>query len=329
VSELCALAEGYLQSIASAYEEGRGAAKEQWESFRGELEKEVQRLRDDMKTSHGELLAQLKTALPMEIRLLCKEAEIGGLKKLTALRKQGEGLHFQSLNAALKRGAVWGRRDINYPDALTLKFVDAIAIDWEPRIIDGIRSAIRKMVDRDVRLVEKLCERAQTLDERIVGDAQIATQKQLLQQQARTCVAWTKERLEDLTGKVSAELAKKIGQVMEGACDTALKAGVNQGMGAKRAILEAFEKGGTAATERARESAERMLLEHYQALNAELMSGFLADHHDPLADAFRRLTDDELLRARRSDSRRKTVVRAQVAKAIGALALYHTSGAAA
>lgn len=319
-SELCALAEGHLRAIASAYEEGRGAAKEQWESFRSELEKEVHRLREDMTASHGELIAQLKTTLPMDIKLLCKEAELGALKRLTTLRRQGNALHYQSLNAALTRNAVWDRRSINYPASLTEKFVEPIASDWDSRIIGGVRGAIAKMVNRDVRLVEKLCEQAQSLDERIVGDAQIAVQKQLMQQQAKTCVSWTKERLADLTAKVGAELSKKIGQVMEAACKKAREAGVNAGAGAKQRILDTFERGGTTATEKAREHAEKLLLAHYEAVRTELETGFLAENHDPLADAFRRLTDDELLRARRSDARRKTAVRAQVARALEFLA---------
>jgi hypothetical protein len=279
-----------------------------------------------MNVSHGELLAQLKTALPMDIRLLCKEAELGALKRLTVLRRHGNALHFQSLNAALIRNSVWDKREINYPASLTEKFIEPIANDWDSRIIGGIRGAIGKMVNRDVRMVEKLCDQAQELDDRILGDARIAVQKQLMQQQAKTCVAWTKERLADLTGKVSAELSKKIGQVMEECCKKARDAGDNTRSGAKQRILDAFDRGGTIATEKAREHAERMLLAHYESLHSELERGFLAEHHDPLADAFRRLTDDELLRARRLDNSRKTTVRVQVAHALKLLAPFHAVG---
>lgn len=317
---LCSLAEGYLQATARAYEEGRGAAREQWETFRGELQKAMHGLRDQMNTSHGELLSHLKTVIPQDIRLLCSEAEKGTLKRVATLRSSGNKLHYQSLNAALRQDAVWERRSINYPVALRDKFIEPIASDWDARIVGGVRNAIKKMVDRDVRLVERLCDAAEALDERVVGDAQIALQKQMMQQQAKTCVAFTKEKLAELTDRVGAELSKKIGQVMAAACKKALIAGDNRNPGAKQRILDAFEKGGVQATEKAREHAEGLLLEYYEALRRELERGFLAEHHDPLADAFRRLTDDELSKATRRDTRRMAAVRAKVAQTLDLLA---------
>ncbi len=327
INDLCSLADGYLRATGQAYEEGRGAEREKWESFRSELQKSLHGLRDQMNTSHGELLAQLKTTVPADIRLLCSEAEKGALKRVATLRSSGNKLYFQSLNAALTREAVWERRGINYPVALTEKFIEPIVSDWDTRIVGGVRNAIKLMVDRDVRLVEKLCDVAEALDERVVGDAQIANQKLLMQQQAKACVAFTKETLNELTSRVSAELSTKIGQVMAAACKKARDAGDNQGSGAKKAILDAFEKGGTLATEKAREHAERLLLDHYEALRRDLQRGFLAEHHDPLADAFRRLTSDELSKATRRDTRRMAAVRAQVAHALELLAPFHDAAA--
>ncbi|HEX2569295.1 MAG TPA: dynamin family protein [Polyangia bacterium] len=311
--EMCALMDAHLRSIATTYQSGRGKAVTQWESFRGELEHVAQGLREQMKASHGELLAHLQNTLPAQIRLLCREAETGALKKLSLLRRHGEGLPYPSLNAALRRGGVWGRRNINYPEALTMKFVDTIALDWEPRIVEGIRGSIRKGAERDLKLVEALCERAQELDEHIVGDAEIAVQRQILQQKARACIAWTGDRLEKLTAGVRQALGSKIGSVMEGACQVAIRAGANRDRGAKRRILEAFEQGGTEASERAREHAERLLDQHYQALVMELREGYLAEHHDPVTDALRRLTADELMQARRADAAQQEAVLKEVA----------------
>lgn len=310
--EMCTLMDAHLKSIATTYQSGRGQAVTHWESFRGELEQLAQGLREQMKASHGELLAHLQTTLPAQIKLLCREAETGALKKLTLLRRHGEGLSYPSLNAALRRGGVWGRRNINYPEALTMKFVDSIALDWEPRIVEGIRGAIRRGAERDLKLVEELCERAQELDEHIVGEAEIAVQRQILQQKARTCIAWTGDRLEKLTAAVRQALSSKIGSVMESACQTAIWAGANRDRGAKRRILEAFEQGGTEASEQARVQAERLLEQHYQALAMELRQGYLAEHHDPVTDALRRLTADELMQARRADAAQQELVLREV-----------------
>lgn len=318
--EMCTLMDAHLKSIATTYQSGRGKAVTHWESFRGELEQLAQGLREQMKASHGELLAHLQTTLPAQIKLLCREAETGALKKLSLLRRHGEGLSYPSLNAALRRGGVWGRRNINYPEALTMKFVDTIALDWEPRIVEGIRGAIRKGAERDLKLVEALCERAQELDEHIVGEAEIAVQRQILQQKARACIAWTGDRLEKLTAAVRQVLSSSIGSVMETACQVAIRAGANRDRGAKRRILEAFEQGGTEASERAREHAEKLLEQHYQALVMELRQGYLAEHHDPVTDALRRLTADELMQARRADAAQQDLVLQEVAAWRGVIA---------
>ena len=320
---LWSLANGYLRATAQAYQEGRGAATEQWESFRVALHDTMQGLRDQMNTSHGELLSRLKTALPADIRLLCAEAEKGTLKRVASLRSSGNKLYFKSLEAALKQDGVWDKKSINYPRMLTEKFIEPIASDWDSRIVGGVRNAIKQMVDRDVRLVEKLCDATKALDARVAGEDEITSQKQLMQQRAKTCVAFTKEKLAELTGRVSAELSKKIGQVMSANCKKALAAGHNHGAGAKQRILDAFEKGGTQATEKARELAEDLLLAYYDALRRELEQDYLAEHHDPLTDAFRRLTDDERSRAARLDARRASAVRAQVARALDLLAPFH------
>jgi len=324
---LWAIVDGYLRATAQAYEEGRGAATEQWESFRAALQDAMQGLRDQMNASHGELLARLKEAIPADIRLLCAEAEKGTVKRVKRLRTDGEKLYFKSLEAALKHDAVWDKKAINYPVALTEKFIEPIASDWDTRIVGGVRNAIKQMVDRDVRLVEKLCDAAKALDERVAGEDQITSQKQLMQQRAKTCVAFTKEKLAELTGRVSAELSKKIGQVMSATCKKALAAGHNQGKGAKQRILEAFENGGTLASEKAREHAEGLLIAYYDALRRELEQDYLAEQHDPLTDAFRRLTDDERSRAARRDARKAAAVRAQVAHALELLTPFHSADA--
>jgi hypothetical protein len=326
---LWAIVDGYLRATAQAYEEGRGAATEQWESFRAALQDAMQGLRDQMNASHGELLARLKEAIPADIRLLCAEAEKGTAKRVKRLRTEGEKLYFKSLEAALKHDAVWDRKAINYPVVLTEKFIEPIASDWDTRIVGGVRNAIKQMVDRDVRLVEKLCDAAKALDERVAGEDQITSQKQLMEQRAKTCVAFTKEKLAELTGRVSAELSKKIGQVMNATCKRALAAGHNQGKGAKQRILDAFENGGTLASEKAREHAEGLLLAYYDALRRELEQDYLAEQHDPLTDAFRRLTDDERSRAARRDARKAAAVRAQVAHALELLAPFQSADATA
>jgi hypothetical protein len=268
-----------------------------------------------MKAHHGEIIATLRSTLPMKIELLCKHAEALATQKLHRLRRRGEAeLHYRSLEAALRYDGVWEGKNINYPEAITRSFVDAVASDWEPLIVEGVRQAMRALSDRDVRLVEQLCEHAASFDERIVADAHIDMQKKLLQQQAKACVSWTRELLDSFRDDVQQKLFSEVAPPIAKAAGQAVKAGLNKGTGAKRRILDAFEEGGEKAIARASARALQVLGDHYQRLYVELENGYLAQHYDPLQSAFDAMTKDELARARRSDAQRRKRVLEQVAE---------------
>jgi hypothetical protein len=312
--ELNETLEDHLEMLAGLYDEGGGRASAEWERFRVELGATLAPLREQMKAHHGEILGTLKSTLPTKIEILCKDAEKIATLKLHRLRRRGEAdVHWKSLEAALRRGGVYDRREINYPDAITRAFVDSVASDWEPTVVEGIRRTMRSLADRDVGLVEQVCAFATAFDERIVGEAHIDTQKKLLLQQAHACLSWTRERLEQLRDDVQQKLIDEVRAPIEKAAAAALNAGKNRGVGAKGRILDAFEEGGEKAIERASAKALTMLTGYYNKLCLELEKNYLAEHHDPLQAAEDALTKDELLRARRSDSQRKRRVLEQVA----------------
>jgi nucleotidyltransferase/DNA polymerase involved in DNA repair len=253
---------------------------------------------------HGEAMATLKGTIPGVIELICANADGVARGKLTRMRRRGEDLHWASLNAALTRGGMWQRQEIDYPSGLTRALVDSIATDWEPRIVEVIRGTVKELADRDVKLVEQLCEAARSHDDRIVVDAQIETQQEILKQHARTCISWTKEKLEELRSHVYEALVKAVSELMDGACKKAERAGRNRGAGAKKRILEVFEEAGTEAIQEAAKQSARILRDQYKKLLRELEEGFLKQHHDPLKSAFESLTKQELSRAKRSDGQR-------------------------
>ena len=304
-AELRDVLEDHLAMIAGLYEEGGGRASADWARFREELGQALTPLREQMKAHHGEIIATLRSTLPTKLQILCKNAEKIATQKLHRLRKRGAELHYKSLEAALRYGGVWERRAINYPEAITRAYVDSIASEWEPTIVEGIRAAMRSLAERDVALVEEMCARAATFDERIVADAHIETQKKLLRQQSRSCLAWTRERLDQLREDVQEKLIDEVREPIQKAASKALQRGANRGQGAKTKILEAFEEGGQAAIERANERAGRILGKYYDQLYGELNSGYLSEYHDPLQAAYDALTKDELVRARRSDAQRR------------------------
>jgi hypothetical protein len=295
----------HVKAIGRMYEEGGGRATADWDQFRVDLEAAALPLREQMQAHHGELLATLRGTIPERLFRLCDKAGAVAREKLRRLRRQGELLHYQSLNAALRNDGRFERRDIDYPHALTHALVDVIAADWEPTVVDTVRETVKQLAARDLKLVEKLCDFALARDERIVADAQVDAQKRMLQQQARTCIAWTRDQLDQLRADVAKQLSQEIAKPIERACQKACKAGLNAGSGAKKRILEVFEDSGTEAIDKARDRAGSILGHHYGVLIHELEEGFLAQHHDPLRAAVEALTNEELVRARRSDAQRR------------------------
>jgi hypothetical protein len=296
---------GQLEALAAAYQAGRGKAAVEWETFAADLREVAGTLSRDMHTFHGEVLACLSKELPARIGEMCRHAEKTALKKLVSLRRKGAKLPWASLNAALRRKGIWDRQGIDYPGVLTRALVDSVASDWEPVVVKGVRELVKELARRDLQLVEKLCNRASDHDSRIVSEAQIETQKAFLRSSADNCVKWTRERLDELRGEVYDELYQAVLGEIEGACTAAIAARANRGSGARDRILEQFESGGHDAIEVSGKKAEAILKRKYDQLRRELHEGYLADHHDPVTAALDALTQEELLRARRSDAQRR------------------------
>lgn len=301
----------HLSAIAQMYQEGRGAAVQEWERFRDELHKVGEPLKTQMAAYHGEIIGVLQRGMQSEIELLCQESEMAGYKKLRRLSSHGRTLHYSSLRAALTRNGVWETRGVDYPDALTTAMLDSIASQWEPKIVAKVREEVKTLADRDLKLVEQLCDAARTIDEKVLAATPIESQKKILQQNSRTAVAWTKEQLEDLREKVSKSLRTAIERPIERACLKAVRDGIQYGTGAKNRILDAFEEGGEEAIAVARKEAEKQLNSHYSALLRKLKEGFFKEHHDPVQAALDTLTSEEVARARRSDGQRKRQVLAK------------------
>jgi hypothetical protein len=305
----------HLAAVVTMYEEGGGKATAEWERFRKDLEAARAHLASEMTAYHARTLTILQEKLPERLELVSVRAQQVAQKRLDRIRKRAEELYFPSLNAALLRNGRWENKNLDYPGDLTRAFVDSIASEWETSIVEEIRKTIRDAADQDVRLVEKLCQVAATHDVRIVADAHIEAQKKVLQQQSRSSVRWTQERLDGLRSDVEAHLFDVVLDPIAQACRKAVAQNRNHGEGAKRRILEVFHEGASGALEKARERAVKLLRGHYDALLNDLTAGYLAQHHDPVSAAYSAMTNEELARARRSDAGRRRHVLERVESA--------------
>jgi len=311
----------HLGAISKMYEEGRGVAIMEYERFRDAIAAAADPLREEMAAYHGESLGVLRSAMHSELSILCKNAELAGNRKLRRVSKDARSRHFMSVKAAFNRNGVWDSRGINYPDAITSAMVDSIASEWEDKIVEKVRAEVRTLADRDLKLVERLCDVARQTNERILADTPIDAQKKILQANSRTAVAWTKDQLDELRASVSKGLRTAVEKPIERVCARAKKQLVHEGPGARDRIIEAFEEGGESAIDEASKHAEQLLKEHYNKLLRKLNEGFLKENHDPIQSAVDTLTGEQITKARRADAQRKRRVNASVDEFAAKLAL--------
>jgi hypothetical protein len=300
--------DAHLASLRKSLTEPHGVAHANWEHFCSELNAFAQPLRMEMQALHGEVAGSLRRGLLERIDALCSDAEKQGMKNLKILIREARKLSFQSLNAALRRDGVWELRGINFPNNLTYSFVNSIATEWEPRVVNEVKKEIGRLADRDIKLVEQLVNRAREIDSKIAEEAPIEEQKKILQQNSRSAVHWTKDQLEDLSETVRSRLRETVSKPIERACRKAIAAGRNTGTGAKERTIEAFDEGSGEALSEARDAAVKILRESYARLIRKLDASYLKDFHDPVQAALKALTDRSAARAIRSDkSKRKAL----------------------
>jgi hypothetical protein len=271
-----------ITNACRAYEEDSGVVGRFVRRFREVREEVLPKLREQMQGQNGRVYAVLTEGLPRDLESLSREAEIQALKKLQWLKSHGEGLHFASLNAALRRSGRWDNRGVDYPGHLTRVIVDTIAGGWVKTVVDPIREIMGELVDAHEALVEEFVGLLQVDGTEPLDCAQIEAQIDSMRSAAESCVPWTDGKLDQFRDVVSKQLLEQVEQPIAECCRTAIEAGRNRGKGAKRRILEVFNEAGGEAIETAGKTARRVLDAHYQELLAQLTDGYLRKHADPL-----------------------------------------------
>lgn len=313
-SALLGTIEEQLSAIAGAYERSGGLTDDEWGRFRGDLESASVELKQKMAAFHGEALATLRKAIPKTIDLLCADAAETARRRLEKLAERAHELYWPSLNAALARSGTWSKKNLDFPGDLTRSLVDSVAADWEPRVVDEVRSAVKALAARDAKLVEALCQVASRHDAQIANDAHIRSQQKILVQQSSTCISWTRERLDKLRSNIQSELSGVVLEPIAKACTKAIAGKSNRGTGAKNRIVATFRAGSLDALAEARQAAARLLRRHYDQLVVELNETYLSEHHDPVQAALDALTNEDLERARKADGERKQEMLARIAR---------------
>lgn len=245
-----------------------------------------------MQGLHGRCMSRLSEGIPDKIEELCLKAELSATKRLQWMRRHAEDLHYQSLNAALRRAGRWDNRGVDYPGGITRAFVETVAGEWAAVVVTPVKETLSEAVDEDSKLVAELVAVARDADQRLVETAQVDGFVASMREAAESCIPWSKKRLDELRSNVEAALSEAVADPIADACEAAINAGRNQGSGAKRRIIDVFEDAGMKALIDAREAASGLLKARYGELYSQLHRDYLGVFENPVRKVYDEITKE-------------------------------------
>lgn len=258
--------------------------------FREEAGPFLAKLESEMTGLHGRCMTRLSEGIPERLAELCQAAERAGLQKLKVMRRHADDLHYQSLNAALRRSGTWDNFNIDFPGGITRTFVEKIAAQWTETVVEPVRSTLRETADHDAELVQQLVRSAASVDPELVERGMVEAHITSMREAADSCVPWSNQHLDDLRRRVEDRLSDAVMEPIAAACEEALQAGRNRGTGAKKRIIQVFEDGGERALEEATGVALALLHGLYDDLFTQLKRDYLDMFDNPVAKVFEAIT---------------------------------------
>jgi len=292
--------------LREGLEPGKGAARAGWDEFCAVINDFAAEMRDDVREISRTAAQDLRRTIPERLDTLCEAAGTSGYRRLSSLRKHSEGLHYQSLYAALRNDGVWERRELNYPDAITRSIVDTIASSWQKNIIAEVNRIVCELADQQLALVADLVATASVHHPAVAEDQMLRARQKALRAGSRTAIQFTGDNLEELTDEVATRLRKVVERPIAKACETALANHHHAGAGAKTRIIRDFEEGGQQAVDAAKLAAREVLQKAYRKVLQTLENGILQEFNDPLTSVVEQLTQQTGDFARRSDAARRS-----------------------
>lgn len=311
-----------IESAIDQFRDDGTRAFESEAALRGRLEGLYRELRDAMLGHHAETMTRLQEVIPRDIRDVVNEAAETARKRLRRLLREGErpSMHYRSLNAALLRDGRFDKRNIDFPGQLIGAVVDTVAAQWEPRVIEPVRTVVGDIARRDGELVCRLLASAAEVSGGAATAAVIRRHQRLLEVDAARAIASVKDQLEALRDDARSGLHAAVARPIERACQRAVNAEANIGTGAKARILEAFEVGGENAIGEAQRKAVELLQRRYDEMIGRLHQGYLREHYDPLTRAYDAVIQDAVGRAREADGALRAEARRRLTEVLATVA---------
>lgn len=302
-----------LALIEAQWEETARAEKEATQ-LREELETFLVPKRREFDSRQGAFRAFLREHIPEQIDARVAEAAHIAKEDITGYLGKLEALHWATLRATVRRGGAFVRKGLpalDLPAELTRRFEDPVAIVWSKHILSSLRRQTSELGDDHVALVGEVVEWARGQEARVRPRVVEALHESMVAQ-TKDLKSIGKDAVDDLKGKVHAELGSKLEKKIRRQCEVFVEDKKDQGPGVKARILALFrEELASGVAEIAHPIAANVLRENYNVVVHQISKCFDA-YRNPLEaarDALVRSHEDSI---RRSDAQRRRRVLEEV-----------------
>ena len=332
-----------LWSIAAAHQDrGRQRAEQAVEAFRTRLlarltlvraqweqdtraEREAQALREELEaflnprqkelgSRQGAFREFLREGVPREIESRVDWAALVAHDDISKYLRKLESLHWATLRAVVRRGGAFVRKNappLDLPAELTLRFEEPVAVVWSKGILAQLRKRTHEHGADQVALVSDVVAWARAQEARVQPRFVEALHDNLAAQ-TKDLSTVGKEAVDELKGKVRAELSGKLEKKIRKKCQAFVDDKKDEGPGTKRRIIEMFHAELAAGiSDDARPVAKGVLLRNYQDVAQDIDKRF-AEYRNPLESARDSIVLSHEDSLRRSDAQRRKRVLADV-----------------
>jgi len=303
-----------LSSLLSTIEEKwrSGRAAEEAERVRAALQVVLDEKNREYDSRRASFRNFLKETVPVEIKLAVHEAKDEAEKDVYKYLRSLQDAHWATLRAAVTRGGTYhGRRYINLPFDIALKFQEPVASVWSQRLLKTIRHETYQLAGSIRQLVDEICDRAIADHAAYVDQKIVERQKKLVSAQVEQLRDVGKEVVDDLRDVVKNRIVESIQKPIRNACEAFVEQGKHMGPGVKQRILEMFRELADNATTAASVPTRRTLLARYETVEGEIRKAFEEWGH-PLEAAMNAIVERHEDRIRRSDNQKRQRVLGQL-----------------
>jgi hypothetical protein len=301
----------HIDVVESRWREGTRAAEEA-ERVRKELDGILQERVREYDSRRASFRTFLAETVPEKIKSGTLEAREEARKSISRYLNSLRDAHWGTLRAAVRRhGTFFGARQIALPTDIAVRFQEPIAATWSQGLLKDIRQATYSLAS-DVRtMVVEVCDWAEENAGTVSDPKVVDQQKRLVSAQAEQLREVGKDAIDDLRAAVLTKVSAVIEKPIVKACEEFVTKGDDVGPGVKSRILRLFQELAESSVEAARKPAEKILIDQYGTVRADIQKAF-KNWERPLESAADAIVERHEDRERRSNAQRRGAALAAV-----------------